>query len=162
MDVVAGAGAVAGEPVTFATNRLEIAVEAGNPKGIDGLGDLARGDLKVVLAAEEVPAGRYAREALDAAGVAVTPASLETDVRAVLSKVALGEADAGIVYASDVVAAGDSVAGVEIPDEHNVIASYPAATVATAPNARAANAFVSYLMTEQARAMLQDHGFSRP
>lgn len=162
MDVVADAGGIAGDPATFATNRLEIAVEAGNPKGVASLDDLARPDLKVVLAAEGAPVGRYTRQALDAAGVTVTPVSLETDVRAVLSKVALGEADAGIVYASDVVATGDRVSGIEIPDAHNVVAGYPAATVTAAPNPRAADAFVAYLTSGEGRAALRDHGFSTP
>jgi molybdate transport system substrate-binding protein len=162
MEVVADARAIAGEPVIFATNRLEIAVEPGNPRGVADLEDLARTDLKVVLAAEEVPAGQYAREALDAAGVAVTPVSLETDVRAVLSKVALGEVDVGIVYASDIVAASDGVASIEIPHERNIVASYPIARVTAAPNPHTADAFVAYLAAERARTALRDHGFSAP
>lgn len=162
IDVVADADLLAGEPVEFATNRLEIAVEPGNPKAVAGLSDLAREDVTVVLAAEEVPAGQYAREALDAAGVRVTPVSLETDVRAVLTKVALGEADAGIVYASDIIAAGDDVTGVEIPDEDNVTATYPAAAIAGSPNPDAAQAFLAHLTSDAGRATLEEFGFSAP
>jgi molybdate transport system substrate-binding protein len=162
MDAVRDAGSIAGEPVVFARNRLEIAVEPGNPQDVGGLEDLARAGLKVVLAAEEVPAGQYAREALDAAGVAVTPVSLETDVRAVLSKVALGEADAGVVYTSDIASAGDEVEGVEIPDDLDVIAAYPAAVVADAPNPAAASAFVDHVTSADGQATLKQFGFSTP
>jgi len=162
MDVVANAGLVAGEPVAIATNRLEIAVEPGNPNDIADLSDLARDDVTVVLTAEDVPAGQYAREALDAAGITVAPVSLETDVRAVLAKVALGEADAGIVYASDIVAAGDDVTGVEIPAAQNVTATYPAAVVSDSPNPAAAQAFLRFLTSDAARETLRQLGFSAP
>jgi molybdate transport system substrate-binding protein len=162
MDVVDDAGLVAGGRTDFAGNSLQIAVEPGNPKGIKGLEDLARSDVTVVLAAEEVPAGEYAREALDARGVDVQPASLETDVRAVLSRVALGEADAGVVYVSDVVAAGDDVEGVEIPADQNVSASYPIAILADAPNPAAGQAFVHYVLSGEGRRVLNELGFSSP
>ena len=149
-------------PSVFARNRLEIAVEPGNPKKIAQLADLARDGLVVVLAAEEVPAGKYAREALKKAGVTVKPASLETDVRAVLSKVMLGEADAGIVYHSDVVAAGDKVVAVAIPAEQNVIASYPIAALAHAPHAEAAKAFVALVRSAAGREILAKFGFAAP
>ncbi len=116
-------------PWAFATNRLVIVVEAGNPRRITGLQDLARPELTVVLAAPEVPAGRYTAIALDRAGVVVRAASQEADVRAVLSKVALGEADAGVVYHSDILAAGDRVEGVQIPEDLNVLARYPLVVV---------------------------------
>ncbi len=155
MDVVGEAG----EP--FIANVLQIAVEPGNPLGIETLEDLARPDVTLVMAAEEVPAGQYAREALDAAGVTVDPASLEQDVRAVLSRVSLGEADAGIVYASDVASAGDEVSGVEIPDEQNVPATYPIATLPEAPNPEGAEAFVAFVRSEEGQTILAEHGFTR-
>jgi molybdate transport system substrate-binding protein len=162
MDVVADAGLIAGQPQVFASNRLTIAVEPGNPLGIKGLADLARPDITLVMAAEEVPAGQYARQALDAAGVQVAPASLETDVRAVLSKVALGEADAGIVYRSDVVAADGDVDAVEIPAAQNVPAAYPIAVLADAPNLAAARAFVDFVTSKQGQHILAEHGFAAP
>jgi molybdate transport system substrate-binding protein len=162
MDTVDDAGLVAGERTDFAGNSLQIAVEPGNPKGIDGLEDLAQPDLTVVLAAEEVPAGEYARQALDEQGIDVEPASLETDVRAVLSRVALGEADAGIVYVSDVMAAGGDVEGVEIPADQNVPASYPIATLAEAPNPAAGKAFVAYVLSGEGQEVLNEFGFSSP
>lgn len=162
MDVVADAGLVAGHPVMFARNRLQIVVEPGNPRRIATLRDLQRDGVTVVLAAPQVPAGRYARAALDRAGIALSPVSLETDVRAVLSKIALGEADAGIVYASDVAAAGDRVTGVEIPDAANVVATYPIAALDAAPNAEAAQAFVAAVRSEAGRAALARAGFELP
>ena len=162
MDVVASAGLLAGEPQPFATNRLAVAVEPGNPRGVTGLADLGRDDLIVVLPAEEVPAGRYARAALDAAGVTVAPASLEPDVRAALAKVALGEADATVVYASDLVAAADRVDGVAIPDDVNVVATYPIAVLADAPAPDVAARFVAFVLSERGRALLAEHGFGAP
>ncbi len=160
MDVVGEAGLIAGESRPFASNLLAIAVEPGNPLGIGGLADLATPDLVLVLAAEEVPAGRYAQEALDAAGVEVSPASREPDVRAVLSRVALGEADAGIVYASDVAAAGGEVEGVPIPADDNVRATYPVAALADAPNPEGARAFADFVRSADAQGILADHGFA--
>lgn len=153
---------LAAAPEIFVRNTLAIAVEPGNPEGVTGLEDLARDELVIVLAAEEVPAGRFARMALDGAGVTVTPASLETDVRAVLSKVELGEADAGIVYSSDVVAAGDGVTGVEIPEEENVVAAYPVAPLEGAPNPEGAAAFVQFLRSPRAQEILTGFGFASP
>ncbi|HEY8338257.1 MAG TPA: molybdate ABC transporter substrate-binding protein [Egibacteraceae bacterium] len=162
MDVVADAGLVAGEPRTFARNSLAIAVEPGNPLGIRGLADLARADVTLVLADEDVPAGRYAAAALEAAGVTVAPASLEVDVRAVLSKVALGEADAGIVYRSDIVAAGGDVDEVAIPPDDNVVASYPIALVDGSPNPAGGALFLAAVASDAGREVLAEHGFTAP
>jgi molybdate transport system substrate-binding protein len=160
MDMVVEVGLAAGEPQEFTGNLLEIAVEPGNPLGIAGLDDLSRPDITLVLAAPEVPAGRYAAEALDAAGVQVSPASLEHDVRAVLSKVELGEADAGVVYRSDIAAAG-SVDGVEIAAEDNVPASYPIVTLIDAPNPVAAQAYVAFVLSEEGQDILARGGLTR-
>lgn len=154
-------GVVAGEPRVLASNRLAIVVAAGNPLGIRTLADLARPDVTFVMAAEEVPAGHYARAVLRAADVEVSPASLEIDVRAVLSRVVLGEADAGIVYASDV-AVGDGVASVEIPPARNVAVTYMAAIPRDAPNPRAAGAFVGFARSPDGQAILRRHGLLRP
>ena len=162
MDRVDDAGLLSGGPQTFAENRLTIAVERGNPTLVEGLQDLGTEDLKVVLAAEEVPAGEYARAALDAAGVPVDPVSLETDVRAVLTKVTLGEADAGIVYESDLATARHEVDGVEIPDDQNVTATYPIAVLSDAPNPGAAAAFVAYVMSDAGQQRLEEFGLTAP
>jgi molybdate transport system substrate-binding protein len=162
MDVVADAGELAGEAADFTANVLAIAVEPGNPLGIAGLEDLADPDLLLVLPAEEVPAGQYAREALDAAGVAVTPASLEQDVRAASSKVELGEADAAIVYASDILASNGRADGVAIPAEQNIPATYPVAVLADAPNPTAAEAFVAFVLSDAGQQILVSYGFTAP
>ena len=159
MGRVVDAGLTASDPRVVAHNDLAIVVPAGNPRDVGGLHDLAGPDLAVVLAAPEVPAGRYARQALDAAGVQLAPVSLEVDVRSVLAKVALGEADAGIVYTSDVVASDADVESVEIPAPHDVVADYPIAVVAGGPNPAGARAFVAFVHTEQAGAILERFGF---
>ncbi len=156
------AGLTAAPPRIFATNRLEIVVEAGNPKRIASLADLAQPGLIVVLAAPAVPAGRYAGQALQAAGVRLTPASQEVDVKSVVSKVALGEADAGIVYLTDVRAGGARVAGVTIPDAQNAVARYPVALLKGAPAGVAGQAFVDYLLGPEGQKALAGFGFTGP
>jgi len=146
MQKLVDASLVQGSPTTFARNRLEIVVARGNPHHIAGLADLARPGQVVILCAPEVPCGRYANQVLQKAGVRVSPASLETDVKAVTSKVTLGEADAGIVYVTDVKAAGSSVEGVEIPDAFNVVARYPIAVLKATQEAALARAFVAYIL----------------
>lgn len=162
MDAVAAAGNLARDAAIFTTNLLAIAVEPGNPLSIDGLADLADPDLVLVLPTEEVPAGRYAREALDAAGVEVSPSSLEQDVRAARSKVELGEADAAIVYLSDIAASAARVDGVDIPAEQNVPASYPIAVLADAPNPAAADAVVAFVLSDAGQDILAAYGFTAP
>ncbi|MFO7778579.1 MAG: molybdate ABC transporter substrate-binding protein [Nitriliruptoraceae bacterium] len=162
MDVVADAGELATDPEVFATNRLAIAVEPGNPLGITGLDDLADPELLLVLPDEQVPAGRYARQVLDAAGIAVAPVSLEQDVRAARSKVELGEADATIVYASDVVAADGRVDGVEVADEHNLRATYPIARLADSSDPEVAEGFMAFVLSERGREILAEYGFTAP
>ena len=146
----------------FATNRLQIAVAPSNPKRISSLADLARRDLVVVLAAPNVPAGKYALDALGKAGVTLTPASQEVDVRAVLNKVALGEADAGIVYVTDVRSAAGRVASVDIPEQHQVIARYPVAVLRESRNQRLSSLFVEFLLGADGQRVLGDFGFTRP
>ncbi len=158
MTSLQNSGLIAGEPQVFARNRLEIAVEKGNPKHITGLADLARPGIVVVLADPSVPAGKYAQQALAKAHVTVHPASLENQVTAVVSKVALGEADAGIVYVSDIVTG--HVGGVPIPDAENVIAQYPIATLKSAHDASAADQFISFVLSADGQALLKAAGFS--
>ena len=154
MQKVLDAG-LAKSPRTFASNELQIAVPTGNPKRIAGLADLARPDIVLVLAAPTVPAGKYALEALAKAGVTARP-------RAVLNKVSLGEADAGIVYVTDVRSAAARVAGVAIPDQQQVVARYPIAVVKGAKDPQLAGQFIDYLTSPEGQKILAGFGFSRP
>jgi len=158
MTTIESGGLIRGQSALFAHNRLEIAVAKGNPKSIHTLADLARSGLVVVLADPSVPAGKYAQQALAKARVTVHPASLEQQVTGVLSKVALGEADAGIVYVSDIVTNGQ-VDGVAIPDAQNVIADYPIAVLKGTQNATGATAFVDLVLSTQGQAILRAAGF---
>jgi molybdate transport system substrate-binding protein len=151
-----------GTPQNFASNQLQIVVEKGNPKGVKALDDLANPDLKVVLAVEEVPAGKYAKQVLDQAGVSVSPVSQEDNVKAVVTKVSLGEADAGIVYVTDVTAGGDKVEGVEIPGDQNVLATYPIATVKASKAQDKAQAFMDLVLSADGQQVLKEYGFLPP
>ncbi|MFJ5807282.1 molybdate ABC transporter substrate-binding protein [Streptomyces sp. NPDC093093] len=157
-----GLKAETNSPTVIAKNRLVIASAKGNPFKIDELKDLADTKIKVVLAAPEVPVGRYSKQILDAQKVEVKPVSQEPNVRAVLSKVELDEADAGLVYKTDTLKSGDKVAVVDIPDGQNAVASYPAASLKGSKNADAAAAFVAWLSTPEAQKILQDAGFQKP
>jgi molybdate transport system substrate-binding protein len=150
------------EPVVFAWNRLTIIVEPGNPEDITGVADLADDGLIVVTCDVAVPCGMYAEQIFDRAGVTVSPDSLEENVRAVVTKVMSGEADAGIVYETDVRAAGDQAEGVEIPTDINVLAEYPIVVTADASLPEAAQAFVDFVLGEQGQKILAEHGFVAP
>jgi molybdate transport system substrate-binding protein len=152
------AGLLQGHSSVFAHNRLEIAVASGNPKGIHSLADLARTGLSVVLADPSVPAGKDAQLMLTTAGVRVNPAGYELQASAILSKIALGQADAGVVYVSDVVTGG-RVDGVTIPDAQNVIATYPVAVLKVARNWNGGGAFVSLLLSPEGQAIMKSAGF---
>ena len=163
MAALVKSGHVAGGPTIFALNRLAIAVPPDNPKRVVSLHDLGKPGVQVALAASAVPVGRYAREAFAKAKVAVPAgASEELDVKAVLTKVMLGEVDAGIVYATDVKAAGARVLGIAIPDQHNVIARYPIAVLRDAKDAKAARTFVDFVSSAEGRGMLLGAGFGLP
>jgi molybdate transport system substrate-binding protein len=172
MDAAIDEGVISGEPVEFARNSLAIVVPADNPGGVQSIADLDNDGVRIVLASEDVPVGGYSRTSIcaaEAAGVesegfsarvARNVVSNETNVRSVLAKIALGEADAGIVYASDITSdvAGDVVA-IEIPADLNVVASYPIATV-DGGRAEAAAAFISYVLSPSGQARLAEFGFS--
>ena len=149
-------------PVTFARNKLEIAVAPGNPKHITGLADLAKPGVSTVLEAVGVPAGDYTRSVLAAKGVAVTPKSLETDVKSALAKVTSGEADATVVYVTDVAAAGSKVAGVSIADADQPAITYPIAVIKAASNMAAAQAFVQSAVSGDVQQALERAGFVAP
>ncbi len=157
-----GAAATAGPPTVFATNSSEIIVAPGNPLGIAGVADLVDPDLILVTCAPEVPCGTYAGQIFENASIIVTPDSYEENVRGVVNKVVLGEADAGIAYATDVIAAGDAASGVGIPADINVVAEYPIAVIRDAPNRAAAVAFVEFVLAEEAQRILNGFGFNSP
>ena len=172
MDAATDAGVIAGDPVLFTRNRLAIVVPSDNPAGITGLADLATPDVALVVAAPEVPVGQYAREAACRAaadpatygdafldGFAANIVSNEDNVKAVVTKVQLGEADAGIVYTTDVTpdVAGD-VQVIEIPDPVNVIAEYPIAPV-EGGDAALATAFIAYVLGPDGQGTLAGAGF---
>jgi molybdate transport system substrate-binding protein len=151
----------------FATNRLVIVTPPDDPGGVASIDDLARSGVQLVLAAEGVPVGDYARQALDRAGVLdaalANVVSNEDDDASVVGKVAAGEADAGVVYASDVAAATDtSLRSVEVPNDVNVVASYPIAVVDGPANVDAARAFVDYVTGARGQATLARFGFGPP
>jgi molybdate transport system substrate-binding protein len=172
MQVAKDSGLIDGTPQTFVHNRLVVIVPKGNPARIGKLQDLARPGVKLVLAADAVPAGRYAREALFQLArlpgfkpgypqhVLANVVSNEENVRSVVSRVQLGEADAGMVYVSDVTPAVTRVVRrFDLPDSANVIASYPIAVVRHAPNADAGKAFIEFVLSPSGQAVLTKNGF---
>lgn len=161
MAQVVDAGA-AGPPADFATNQLQIAVPTGNPAAVTGLADFANAELLLGLCAEEVPCGTFAREALAQAGITPSIDTNEADVRSLLTKVEAGELDAGIVYRTDVLAAGDAVVGVDVPSEVNVTATYPIARLTAAGDPGAADAFVAFVLSDGGQAILASYGFGSP
>jgi molybdate transport system substrate-binding protein len=161
MTTVTDAGSADGDPVVFVRNQLVIAVEKGNPLGIEGLDDLTDPSVKVALCAVEVPCGAAAKKAIDAAGLTITPVSFEQNVRAALSKVSLGEVDAALVYRTDA-AIDDTVEGVEFPESAEAINDYPIAVLKDAPNKEAAEAFVAWVLSSEGAAVLTEYGFQEP
>jgi molybdate transport system substrate-binding protein len=162
MDKLVKAGLVE-SPETFAHNKLEIAVAPGNPKHITSLADLEKPGVTLVLEDPSVPAGNYARQAFTKAGLpAPKPASNELDVKSTLEKLTSGEADAVIVYVSDVKSAGNKVQGVPIPDNQNVTATYPIAVLKASKNQAAAEAFINEIVSGGGQQALQARGFLPP
>ena len=152
------ANLVPGTAKVFAHNRLQIVVAKGNPKQVTGLADLARTSLVTVLCAPSVPCGKYANQALAAAGVTPHPVSLEQNVKSLVGKIALGEADIGIGYVTDV-QADSGVSGVDIPDNQNVIATYPLAALRSSTNPVTAQAFVDFVLSPSGQAVMAKYGF---
>ncbi|BCW56228.1 MULTISPECIES: molybdate ABC transporter substrate-binding protein [unclassified Arthrobacter] len=159
MKKVQDAGLVDGAARNFATNTLAIAVAPGNPAGITALKDLARPGLKLVTCARQVPCGTAAATAAEAAGVALNPVSEENAVTDVLGKVASGEADAGLVYGTDIKSAGSKVAGIQFPESGSAVNTYPIAGVAGGRNKAAARAFLDLVTGPEGRRVLAAAGF---
>lgn len=159
---VAATDAIDGDITIFATNALQIIVPRGNPAGIGSLSDLARPGVVFVTCATNVPIGAYTAESLRKAGVRVTPASLEPDVKGIVAKVTAGEADAGIVYATDVIAARGAGEGIDIDARFNVVARYPIATIVDARNPSASAAWIAFVTGPRGREILTGYGFGPP
>jgi len=162
MSLVTSDNLAQGQAKTFARNKLEIMVGPGNPKHIKSVADLANKSVKVAVCAPAVPCGGYSEQVFKKAGVTVTSVSQETSVSGVVTKVSLGEADAGVVYVTDVKEAGHKVAGVPIPADQNVIADYPIVQLKDAPNPGAASAFMNYVLSQAGRNVLTSYGFMLP
>jgi molybdate transport system substrate-binding protein len=162
MDKLSAAGDVAGKPVVFAHNLLEIAVAKGNPKKIKTLADTLKPGVQLVLCAPTVPCGKFALQAYQLAGLTVPKVPTGQDVKATLSNVTLGSADAAVVYVTDVKAAKGKVGGVVIPTTQNVVATYPLAVVKASGNPATAQAFVQYVASSAGKATLLKFGFRKP
>ncbi|KPI24928.1 molybdenum ABC transporter, periplasmic molybdate-binding protein [Actinobacteria bacterium OV320] len=162
MAIVTDAGDASGTPATFVRNQLEIATLPGNPDKIASLKDLTKSSLKVVLCDKTVPCGAAAQKALDASKLKLTPVSYEQDVKAALTKVELKEADAAVVYKTDVHAAGDKVEGVEFPESADAINDYPIVQLKDAQNTAAAKAFIALVQSAEGQKVLTEAGFLQP
>ena len=156
------AGLVAGTPTVFATNTLEIAVPPNNPAGITSFADLARTGVAVVVCAPQVPCGAAAATIEAATGVTLTPVSEENAVTDVLGKVSSREADAGLVYVTDVAAAGTSVLGIPFPEADRAVNSYPIGVVAGSPHAGLGASFARFVTGPAGRVVLEAAGFGTP
>ncbi len=161
MKTVSDAGqAVDAQP--FVTNTLQIAVPPGNPAKITGLADFADAAKRIALCAPEVPCGSAAEKVFKTAGVDAKPDTLETDVKAALQKVRLGEVDAALVYRTDVIAAGDDVEGIDFPEAATAVNVYPISALTEAKNPELAAAFVDYVRGPEGQAVLTKAGFAPP
>jgi molybdate transport system substrate-binding protein len=162
METVTSAGNASGTPQDFARNTGEILVEKGNPKNITSVSNLANPAIKVVVCAPAVPCGQVATAIFKNAGVTVKPVSEEQNVGGVVTKVTLGEADAGIVYVTDVKANETKATGVPIPADQNDITAYPIAELKGAPNPSGAAAFIAYVLSPAGQQVLASFGFLPP
>jgi molybdate transport system substrate-binding protein len=171
MDPLKTENLLGSDPQIFTQNFLTVIVPKSNPAGLKALQDLAKPGLKLVFEDASVPAGNYTLQILDKlsadptygadfkAKVLANVVSKETDVKAVVSKVSLGEGDAGVVYATDAQVAGDKLSTIAIPDKYNVIANYPIAVLKAGPNSTLAQQFVSFVLSSEGQSILIKYGF---
>ncbi len=162
MDKATGDDLVDGDPVDFATNTLEIAVPPDNPAGVAAFQDLAKPTTKVVVCAPEVPCGAAAQKVEESTKVTLKPVSEEQSVTDVLNKVETGEADAGLVYVTDVKTAGDKVKGVTFPESSSAVNTYPIGALADSENKDLAKEFVDLVTGADGQQILADAGFAKP
>jgi molybdate transport system substrate-binding protein len=162
MDKAAQAGLLAGDPVNFASNTLTIAVAPGNPKKIASFKDLTQQGLNVVVCAPQVPCGSATQKVEQATGVTLNPVSEESSVSDVLNKVTTGQADAGVIYVTDAIGAGDRVAAVAFPEAAGAVNIYPIATLKGSKNPELARKFVDLVTGESGQKVLNAAGFAKP
>jgi molybdate transport system substrate-binding protein len=162
MDKLTGDGLQAGDPVDFASNTLEIVTLRGNPAGIESFADLGRDGVAVVVCAPEVPCGAAAVKAEQATAVTINPVSEEQSVTDVLAKVLSGEADAGLVYVTDVEAAGAAVEGVTFPESSDIVNTYPIVALKDSKNADLARDFIDLVTSDTGQSILEEAGFAKP
>lgn len=162
MDKLVGAELHGDEPQDFAANTLMIAVPAGNPAGITDLASFTGDDVALVVCAPQVPCGAATERVEQSAGLEFTPASEEQSVTDVLGKVSTGEADAGLVYVTDVLKAGEGVEGIGFPEAAESVNTYPIATVEGSENAELGRKFIDVVLSETGREILDGYGFSSP
>ncbi|GAA3246893.1 molybdate ABC transporter substrate-binding protein [Pseudonocardia petroleophila] len=159
MATVTDAGLIEGTPEVFAQNELQIVTAPGNPENITGFADLARPDLQVVVCAPQVPCGAAAEKIETATGITLTPVSEEPDVRSTLGRVTTGNADAGLVYVTDVASAGDSVEGIAFPESASAVTDYPIGVLTSAPQPELARAWTDLVTGADGQAVLTGAGF---
>jgi molybdate transport system substrate-binding protein len=162
MEIVADAGLLGGDPVNFASNTLVIITDPGNPKNIESFPDLARPDVRVVTCQQLVPCGEAARRIEDKTGVHLNPVSEESSVTAVLNRVTAGQADAGLVYVTDAVNAGNKVAMIRFSAAADAVNVYPIAVLKETPRQELAHKFVDLVTSEEGQVILSQAGFGRP
>ena len=162
MKKLTDAGNNLGNPIEFATNKLQVIVPKSNPRNVTSVTDLAKSNVVTVTCDPSVPIGAYTQQVFQKANITVKPKSLEPDVKGIVSKVLAGEADAGVVYATDVLAAGSGAQGVVIPDEWNVIANYPISVVRETHDAYSAQVFMNYVLSSDGQSILAKYGFTAP
>jgi molybdate transport system substrate-binding protein len=161
MDQVVSAGDAA-SPQNFAKNAMEVATPPDNPGNVESVNDLADDSVKVALCQPQVPCGVVAAEVFKNAGITVKPVTLQPDVKSVLTQVETGNVDAGMVYVTDVKAAGSKVKGVTIPASDNASTLYPIATISSSKNKSEAQAFMNYVLSSAGQQVLAAAGFEKP
>jgi len=162
MKTVTDAKLVSGSPTTFVSNMLEIAVPAGNPGKVTGLNDFANPSLTIALCAVAVPCGAAAKTVLEEAGIVASVDTYEQDVKSVLTKIELGEVDAGLVYQTDVLSAGAKVTGISFPEASAAVGTYPIALLSASSNKDVARAFIDYVLSPAGMKVLSNAGFGTP
>jgi molybdate transport system substrate-binding protein len=162
MTKLVAANLLRGKPVDFATNVLEIAVPPGNPASIRTFADLAKPGVRTVVCAPQVPCGSATVAIERASGVTLTPVSEESAVTDVLGKVSSGEADAGLVYVTDVRSAGSKVTGIAFAESSKAVNTYPIAALTTGSNLALAKAFIDYVTGPVGQRAFAVAGFGKP